>query len=123
MPCEQAARLAVCDSGPMSENPADPHTEPAAAAEDGGIPSATVPGASVQPHGGDEVPEHSADGSYNDGNLGARGVQPATGRRQSADVEKDAYKDADNDADKDADKDADIETDRDADERPDDVQG
>ncbi len=66
----------------MSENPDDLHTEPAPAADDGGVPSATVPGASVQPHGGQQSSEQSADGSYNDGNLDARGVQPAAGQPQ-----------------------------------------
>jgi hypothetical protein len=65
-----------------AQNPADLHTEPAPSADDGGTPSATVPGASVQPHGGQESPEQSTDGSYNDGNLDARGVMPAAGRPQ-----------------------------------------
>ncbi len=67
-----------------AQNPADLHTDPASPADDGGIPSATVPGASVQPHGGQASPEQRTDGSYNDGNLDARGVMPAAGRPQVA---------------------------------------
>ncbi|WP_426562951.1 hypothetical protein ACPPVT_18775 [Angustibacter sp. McL0619] len=47
--------------------------------EQDGVPSATEPGASVQPHGGQPPEELSYDGSYNDGNLDSRGVEPVDG--------------------------------------------
>lgn len=82
MPGLRAGPDVVCESGAMNENPADLHTDPAPAADDGGTPSATVPGASVQPHGGQASPSQSTDGTYNDGNIDARGVMPAAGRPQ-----------------------------------------
>ncbi len=72
----------------MSENPADQHATPPQPAEDGGIPSATVPGASVQPHGGDESPHERQDGTYVDGNLDVRGDVVAGRPQVSPDGER-----------------------------------
>jgi len=43
------------------------------------VPSATEPDADVEPHGGQVLDEWSFDGSYNDGNLDSRGVEPVAG--------------------------------------------
>jgi hypothetical protein len=47
-----------------------------------GVPSATVPGASVEPHGGHDSTIERSDGTYVDGNLDQRGVDP-TGPSQA----------------------------------------
>jgi hypothetical protein len=47
-----------------------------------GVPSATVPGALVEPHGGHRNSVERSDGTYVDGNVDERGVD-ADGVRQS----------------------------------------
>ncbi|GAB3591126.1 hypothetical protein GCM10027446_08060 [Angustibacter peucedani] len=83
----------------MSENPADAQTDldsPTGREPAADLPSATVPGETVQPHGGAVQPEQSTDGSYNDGNLDERGVMPAAGRPQ---VDPDGEESLDDDLD------------------------
>ena len=53
------------------------------ATQNTGVPSATVPGAQVQPHGGHEATTQRSDGTYVDGNIGERGVEPSAGPSQA----------------------------------------
>ena len=48
----------------------------AEATQNTGVPSATVPGAPVEVHGGHVKDEERADGTYVDGNVDERGVDP-----------------------------------------------
>lgn len=66
---------------PTTESPTEPGLD-AEATHNTGVPSATVPGAQVEPHGGHESSTERSDSTYVDGNLDQRGVT-ATGPRQS----------------------------------------